>query len=122
MKNTPLRRVGARKKRELQELIDFRDAVRDGARVSGGYLCERCGGVFKVIEAHHLCSRSRGVGHDWLHDPARNGCALDKQCHDQITIGTHQGTPDKLEWLKTRVWLNGGGLLHSASGDEGEGR
>lgn len=73
---TPLRRVGARKKRERRDERSFQRAVI--ARAKGR--CERCRrrpdlDECLALEAHHIVPRSRAPGWEFLHDP-KNGAAL----------------------------------------------
>lgn len=86
MKRTALKRVGARKKREMKELQRFRIEVLKAA----GFACERCGGT-QDLHAHHRLTRARGG----LHHPD-NGHCLCMKCHD----GVHLKLDDWRRWLE----------------------
>lgn len=75
----PLRKQGARSRREAGALRAFREAVL--ARGA----CERCGESREALESHYLVNRARGVGWPGLHDPSLNGCCLDRACHEAMT-------------------------------------
>lgn len=115
MKRTQLKRSYLKRKpisdeRRLEAQV-FRDAVRDRAVMMDGprlYICERCEQGVLVIEAHHLCSRTRGKGHAWLNDPERNGCPLCPKCHNLVS--GHQ-CEDWRQWTMDRNWLDAGGRL-----------
>ena len=87
-RQTRLRRVGKRARRELADIVRFRRAVLAQA----GYRCERCGVGERErrIEAHHYLPRSRGG----THDPS-NGIALCFICHD----GAHRHLDDWRRWI-----------------------
>lgn len=72
------------------------------------YSCRRCAQLVGAVDAHHMCSRTRGRGHPWVHDPDRNGVALCRKCHALVT--DHR-CDDWRQWIKTRAWLDQGGLL-----------
>lgn len=78
MKRTPIKRVGARARREADALRAFRREVFARAK----WTCERCGVFWPKtvgLEAHHRLPRSRGG----THDPS-NGNALCWQGHQSI--------------------------------------
>lgn len=89
-KRTPLRKVGARAKREADALREFRREVFERDR----WTCRRCGVFWPKgvgLEAHHLLPRARGGSHD-----PSNGAALCSSCH----MGIHTGTAiDYERWL-----------------------
>ena len=83
-----MRPLGARARREAQELADFRRAVLDR---SGGR-CDRCQQRAGRLEAHHIHPRSRGGGHE-----LENGAALCWPCHIRI----HDHSADDWEdWIR----------------------
>lgn len=86
-RRTPLRRIGRRALRELERLRAFRDVVL--ARAGG--ICERCGGKFSRLHAHHRRTNPR------VHDPEL-GSALCWTCHRQI----HSGAEDAAAWFSRR--------------------
>ena len=117
MKRSPMKRSGWIKRKALSEERKvearvFIDAVkarcmRDHLGPSR-FMCERCDETTAHIEAHHLCSRTRGKGHEHLHNPEINGAGLCGHCHHLVTI--HQ-CGDWRDWIKTRNWLEDGGRL-----------
>lgn len=71
MKRTRLRRIGARKKREMEELVEFRREVL----LRAGHQCECCGGRAD-LHAHHRLPKSRGGSNN-----PSNGACLCFRCH-----------------------------------------
>lgn len=120
MKRTPLKRWGARKKREGPEEAAFWRAVlkrcrvlqvvvMDGTRVRRVWVhrCERCRMTERVdahgryvgwrVRAHHIVMRSRAPGWADLHNPEKNGAGLCEPCHD--AVHAHTATDFK-RWLR----------------------
>ena len=105
-KRKPINKKSKKAKGEEKEAEAFR---RDVLLSSFG-ICERCLDV--AVHAHHMCLRSRSRGHEWKHDPARNGAALCSPCHSEI----HDNTPeDRDEWIKPIRWLDAGGRLQDTT-------
>lgn len=86
MKRTALKRVGARKKREMKELQRFRIEVLKAA----GFACERCGGT-QDLHPHHRVPKSRGGSND-----PSNGHCLDFNCHRLVH---DHAVPDWRDWI-----------------------
>ena len=82
----PLRRIGARAKREASALAAFRAAVLK--RAAGR--CERCGKAGK-LHVHHIRPRSRGGKH-----VLENGAALCPRDHRAVHDHT---VPDFRRWI-----------------------
>lgn len=102
MKRTPLRRYGARAKRDAAALAEFRLLVHTRALWSYGpythlhpklYKCERCKRITETIHAHHIVSRARGGAHE-----ESNGAALCFTCHREV----HDHIGEWKRWLKSR--------------------
>ncbi len=83
--------------KDADKAQEFREAVIARAR---GH-CERCGHR-APLQAHHLCSRARGVGHAMLHHPL-NGAALCVECHTHV----HGRECGSGRWLHRRDYLEG---------------
>ncbi len=113
MKRTPIkrgkppRRMSAKKRAELPELIAFRAAVLARAKVPGGWECDRCRRLFRYadqIEAHHRLPRSQAK----CNDPS-NGAALCSvidpyrvNCHTAVELHLDDGLSHWSEWIVTR--------------------
>lgn len=114
LRRTQMRRVGKRRKDEQPALDEFNR--RDGTERC--FVCDapwtiqdyELEGLIKAkqqalidamrkIEFHHICPRSRGVGHPRLHD-ARNRMYLCSEHHEDA----HAGRRPSL--IKTRAWLD----------------
>lgn len=89
-RETPLAKVGAKGKREADDIKAFRAAVYERA---GGH-CERCGIQPKPgdLHAHHLKPRGRGGRHT-----VENGAALCSDCHGRVH---RREVPDAHEWIR----------------------
>ena len=99
LRRTQLRRAGRRYDREQEAQRLFRASVLCISPRTGK-IRAWCANTSRsdhllgepATDAHHLCPRSRGVGHPMLHDP-RNGIPLCRSCHDAVHQGRH---PDLL--------------------------
>lgn len=90
--------------REFQAAVRARCLVQHSGEIAEGvpshlaheeprYRCERCLGLFRTIEAHHIVPRGRGGNHD-----PRNGAGLCFSCHEGLHAYRFDDTRD---WLKT---------------------
>jgi 5-methylcytosine-specific restriction endonuclease McrA len=91
LRKKPLSRLGARKRRRLDDLRRFREVVVERARGA----CERCGIRGRRLDAHHLVPVARG-GPD---DP-ENGAALCRPCHR--AVHGSPPPPDVDRWIRRR--------------------
>ena len=80
LRRSRLKPVGARATREKAAVVVFREAL------TWRSVCERCGCVFKALEAHHLVRRSRCVGWPDRHNSEVNGAAVCWACHRSLDL------------------------------------
>jgi hypothetical protein len=94
VKRTPLRRISAKRRRELAEYAKNRDA----RRVFANGQCEAwlAGCTYRGTQTHHVLPRGRGGD-----DSFDNLRWVDAQCH--AWIHDHPAEAAKLELLRSRV-------------------
>ena len=90
LKKSPIKR---KKPKDYAESVAFSKAA-----LKGDPLCDRCKET-RATEAHHLCSRARGRGHNALHHPL-NGAPLCSACHRWA----HTNLPNN--YIKNRSYLD----------------
>jgi len=93
---TRLNTIGKRRQREAGAAKAFSEK----SLVS--YQCEACGYDYPaaLIQAHHVCSRARGVGHANLHHLG-NRAWLCSPCHDAVHRGLHPHLLKSRDFLDT---------------------